>query len=172
MIRSPLPPRIRSANRVFVGFWRWAIQVASPHRVKRLFVGGLLFGLLFTGLLGCGPAPKPTITFCNVPGEPVSCTDDQTEFSVGQQLYVQLASSKPLEAQQVVGKILRVTEKDTVSLGSRTITPEPDQRYFIQTLPFHEFGPEAVGTFLISFVDENGQLIAEKNLTINQAPSP
>ena len=95
------------------------------------------------------------------------CTADQTEFSVGQQLYVQLAADEPFEAQQVVGNILKLTEKDTVSLGSRTITLEPGQQSFVQTLPFHEFGSEAAGTFLISFVDENGQLIAEKNLTIN-----
>lgn len=99
------------------------------------------------------------------------CTEDQTEFSVGQQLYVQLASSEPLDAQQVVGKILRVTEKDTVSLGSQIIALEPDQQYFIQTLPFHEFGPEAAGTFLISFVDEKDRVIAEKKLTITKVRS-
>ncbi len=135
--------------------------------LKRFFVGGFLFGLLFTGLFGCGSASEPTITFCDAPGEPMPCTDNQTEFSVGQQLYVQVVSSEPFEAQQVTGKILRVTDKDTVSLGARNITLEPDQRSFTQTLPFHEFGPEAAGTFLISFVDENGEVIAEKELIIS-----
>lgn len=125
--------------------------------------------LLLAVLLGCDSTPKLTITFCDTPGEPMPCIEDKTEFLVGQQLYVQLASSEPLDAQQVVGKILKVTEKDTVSLGSRTITLEPNQQSFIQTLPFHEFGPAAVGSFLISFVDENGQLVAEKKLTITEA---
>ncbi len=138
----------------------------SPSRLKRFFVGGTLFGLSLTGLSGCDSASEPTITFCDAPGEPMPCANNQTEFSVGQQLYVQLASSKPFEGQQLIGNILRVDGQDTISLGSRTITLEPNQRSFTQTLPFHEFGPEAVGTFLISFVDENGQLVAERELKI------
>ena len=119
-------------------------------------------------LFGCGSASEPTITFCDVPGEPMPCTDNQTEFLVGQQLYVQLSSSEPFEAQRVTGNILRITDEDTISLGSRNIILELNQQSFIQNLPFHEFGPEATGTFLISFLDENGQLIAERTLTITE----
>ena len=114
----------------------------------------------------CTSDREPTITFCDTRDRQELCTGNQTEFLVGQKLSVRLESEKPFKAQQVIGKILRLTETDTIPLGSRVVSPASDQRSIIQDLPFHEFGTQAKGTFLIEFVNENNQVIAKKELTI------
>lgn len=172
MAQPPLRPKTSSLNCIFDNLQRYATQQRiSADRVKRFFIGGTLSGLLFAGLVACDSGAEFTITFCDTSVEPLPCSEAQTEFSVGQPLYVRLVSSKSFEATRLEGKILRLTQKDTITLGSRIITLEPGQQSFIQTLPFHEFGPEAVGAFLIRFVNEDNQLVVERKLTITESPS-
>ena len=125
-------------------------------------------GFFFVSVLpACTSDAETTITFCETTGSPQPCSGDQTEFSTGQRLSVYLEAAHPLEARQVVGNILRLLENDTIPLGTRPFVVEPDQRLIVQDLPFHEFGPQAAGRFLIEFVDENDQVMARKELTIN-----
>ncbi len=145
---------------------RWAKEDAI--RSVRSWIG-LLSVFAASLLVACTAATEPTITFCDTPQESEPCTGNQTEFPVGQKLFVRLASDAPFTEQQIIGKILKLTETDTIPLGSRVVSPASDQRVIVQDLPFHEFGAQAKGTFLIEFVDENNQVIAKKELTIRDS---
>ena len=168
--RPPLPFRQISGS--FRKLWSFYDPLSDLARTwgKRAYRGATrgsgLVGFLAVASIACSPDAGPIISFCEVTDSLTACRGDQAEFSVGQELKVYLESERPLEAQQVVGKILRITEKDTISLGSRVFSLEPEQRSIVQNLPFHEFGPQAAGRFLIEFVDENDQVIAQKELTI------
>ena len=112
----------------------------------------------------------PTITICDTPDPQEPCADDQEQFSVGQKLFARLEADEPFQSQQIIGKILRLTDADTIPLGARVVTPQADQRTIVQSLPFHEFGPQAAGTFLIEFIDESERVLAQKQITISGAP--
>ena len=94
------------------------------------------------------------------------CAADQTEFFVGQQLSARLIASEPFSTRQIIGKIHRLTDTDTIPLGTRIIQLQTEQRSVEQDLPFHEYGKQAAGTFLIEFVDETNEPIAKKEITI------
>ena len=115
----------------------------------------------------CTSEPDPAVTICPTTNVPEDCAGDQTEFSVGQPLSAHLVASKPFPTRQVIGKILRLSGTDTIPLGSQMISLEPDQQSVVQSLPFHEFGQQAAGTFLIEFVNENNQVIAKKEIRIS-----
>lgn len=129
-------------------------------------------GILAIVLLGlallsaCASNSGPEVTICDTATPTENCTESQNEFSVGQRLSAHLAADEPFAVQSIIGKILRLTDTDTIPLGARIISPEPNQRSIVQTLPFHEFGAQAEGNFLVQFVDENDRLIAEKAFTI------
>ena len=108
----------------------------------------------------------PVVKVCTTIDAPEDCPGDQTEFTVGDSLFVHLVSPEPFEAQQIIGKILRLSGTDTISLGARMISIAPDQRAVVQDLPFHEFGSQAAGTFLLEFMNEKNQLVAKKEITI------
>lgn len=134
-----------------------------------MFSKAIVFSLVIASIGWACTSPDqvpsgPTITFCEISDQP--CRSDHTEFLTGQKLQVRLDSDTPFEEQQIIGKILRLTEADTIPLGVQVISPAPDQQSIVQHLPFHEFGAQAAGTFLIKFVDGNDQAIAEKTLTI------
>lgn len=158
----PSNPSTLFVSRACIRSQKKSFRQVLPEWATKQVVNYFLV-LLLAGMAACATDATPSLTFCE---EPTPCPKGQTDFLVGQSLYVHLASGEPLVAQQIVGSILRVTDKDTASLGSRTITLTPNQQSLVQSLPFHEFGPEAVGTFLIRFTDEDNQLIAEKNLHI------
>lgn len=107
-----------------------------------------------------------TVAVCSDPTDLALCSEDQTEFTVGQSLSVRLEAKEPFKERQIIGKILRLTETDTISLGARVITPQPNQRLITQNLPFHEFGAQSAGTFLIEFLDESNQVLTQKRITI------
>lgn len=125
-----------------------------------------VFGGLLVGLFACSSGPEPAVFICNTATQSEPCQSTQHRFTTGQSLSAHLVADEPLVAQTIIGKILRLVDTDTIPLGTRIITPEPDQRTIVQTLPFHEFGAQAAGTFLIQFVDERNQVIAEKKITI------
>lgn len=126
-----------------------------------------LLPLLITSLLAaCANHSEPTVSICDTATPTEDCPEDQAEFSVGQQLSAHLIADEPFAARTIIGKILRLSNTDTIPLGNRMITPEPNQQSIVQTLPFHEFGAQAEGRFLVQFVDENNQLIAEKAFAI------
>ena len=118
-------------------------------------------------LSACSSDSAPKVTICETTVPLEDCSEGQIEFSVGQQLSAHLVANEPFATPTVVGKILRLIDTDTIPLGTRIITPRPDQQSIVQALPFHEFGAQAEGTFLVQFVDESNQLIAEKAFTIN-----
>jgi hypothetical protein len=127
---------------------------------------------LVSALSSCtqNTAPTPTITICDMPDSQGPCADDQEQFSVGQKLFARLEADEPFQSQQIIGKILRLTDADTIPLGARVVTPQADQRTVVQSLPFHEFGPQAAGTFLIEFIDESERVLAQKQITISGVP--
>ncbi len=119
--------------------------------------------VLFTA---CTNDNGPVVTVCETDSSQTDCSEAQTDFSVGQRLSVYLEVPEPLGTRQIIGKIKRVTETDTLPLGAQPISVAPEQQSFTQTLPFHDFGPQAAGTFLIEFVDDTDRLIANKEITI------
>ena len=108
----------------------------------------------------------PIVKVCTTTTAPEECAGDQTEFTVGDSLSAHLVTTEPFETQQMIGRILRLSGTDTITLGARMISVEADQRTVVQNLPFHEFGQQAAGTFLIEFVDNNNRLIAKKEIII------
>ena len=118
-------------------------------------------------LPACSSDSTPKVTICETTVSLEDCSENQIEFSVGQQLSAHLVANEPFATPTVVGKILRLIDTDTIPLGTRIITPRPDQQSIVQALPFHEFGAQAEGDFLVRFVDGNDRLIAEKAFTIN-----
>ena len=108
----------------------------------------------------------PVIIICDTPDTPEECTGDQTEFFVGQQLSARLVAAEPFATRQIIGKIHRLMDTDTIPLGTQMIQLQPGQQSVEQDLPFHEFGKQAAGNFLIEFVDDSNRVIAQRDLTI------
>ena len=131
---------------------------------------GLVLMIVLVGMTllpGCSSANRETqVMICETDTTSKGCAEDQNKFTVGQQLSAHLIAGKPFVAQTIIGKILRLSGSDTIPLGNRMITLEPGQQSIVQSLPFHEFGEQAKGQFLVQFVDGQNQLIAEKAFTI------
>ena len=176
MIHSLLPPADKNSPSLKVGGRpakpneKWAIAYAVLSMLShRAILRGSVIVLLCTTTV-CTPdrSSSPVVTICATTGSPEACAGDQQTFVTGQRLSAYLVSDQPFAAQQVIGKILRLADTDTIPLGTRMISLEENQRSVVQDLPFHEFGQQAAGTFLIEFVDQDNQLIAKKEITITK----
>ena len=143
-----------------------AEQYVYPTVFRPVIVGLLVGFVFFSACTSADTEPTAVVTVCLTADAPENCTNDQAEFLVGQSLSARLATSDTFATGQVIGRILRLTDTDTLPLGSQMIPVEPNQRAIVQSLPFHEFGPQAAGDFLIEFMDERNQLIAKKKITI------
>ena len=179
--RLPLPPDNKDrqspllANGTFVPHPELPSSGVEPLKSGTRYSlstqhSGLLLTLLCLTLFSdctSDVAQLPVIIICDTHSASEDCSDDQTEFFVGQQLSARLVAAEPFATRQIIGKIHRLMDTDTIPLGTRIIQLQPDQQSVEQDLPFHEFGRQAAGRFLIEFVNDRDQVIAQRDLTIS-----
>ena len=126
----------------------------------------LLYWGILSLMMGCSTSPEYSIKFCDMLDQQEQCEGDKNQFTIGQEIYVRFEFGDAFEGKEINGKICRITESDTIVLGDKKFELKPEDHYIIQDLPFHEFGMEALGNFIIRFEDGQEHLIAEKKLSI------
>lgn len=127
----------------------------------------LLIGII-SSLWGCESVPEMSITFCESLNPQEHCPESGQQFVMGKPVFVMLSSEDPFVTKKITGRILRVQEAkgELIPLGVKEFAIDPGESFITQSIPFQEFGTEAVGTFKVMFLDEQDQLMAERELTI------
>ncbi|MEM6841973.1 MAG: PilZ domain-containing protein [Bacteroidota bacterium] len=125
--------------------------------------------LLTSSLVGCSPESESglTIDFCESSTASDSCANSGNTFQLGTPVYVHFTSDTPFKDTTIIGRIVRKTDGGgEFELGLRQFDIEPETTILIQSIPFQNFGHNALGTFLIEFSGEDGQILAERELVI------
>ncbi|WKN40785.1 hypothetical protein [Tunicatimonas pelagia] len=109
------------------------------------------------------------INFCESYEVDDNCRNSENTFKLGSPVYVHFTSDEPLEGNVVIGRILRIAaDGSEYELGLKQFDLEPETTYLIQSIPFQNFGTNALGTFLIEFSNETGQVLADRELIITE----
>ncbi|WPP48413.1 hypothetical protein [Catalinimonas niigatensis] len=124
--------------------------------------------LIISIMLGCSPQPEAVIKFCDSLDQNEQCQTDRDHFRLGERVYVSLESNSSFETKRINGNIYRLTEDMKIPLSNKYFDLEEGDTFISQSIPFHEFGQEAIGTFSIEFTDENDQVIAKRELIISR----
>lgn len=124
--------------------------------------------LLISMVLGCSTQPEAVIKFCDALDQNEQCPTDRDHFTLGERVYVSLESNSPFETKKINGNIYRLTQDMKIPLSNKYFDLEEGDTFISQSIPFYEFGQEAIGTFSIEFTDENDQMIAKRELTISR----
>lgn len=128
----------------------------------------LLLGLMSL-LFSCSPEPDITIQFCESLDQNDQCSVDRNQFKLGEKVFVRCESEAPFVARKIIGKIYRLEKDRQIPLSSKEFNLTPGNTYITQNIPFHEFGYEALGNFLVEFVDDKNQLLAKREITITDS---
>ena len=125
--------------------------------------------LLISSLAGCSPDVESNlaINFCESYQADDNCKNSGNTFKLGTPVYVHFTSDTPFEASTITGHIVRVLDDGgEYDLGLKKFDIELETKYMTQSIPFQNFGYNALGNFLIKFSDENDQILAERELII------
>lgn len=120
--------------------------------------------------MSCDSEPDMAITFCESLDQHERCPDENNQFTLGKPVVVRLSSDEPFVTKKIRGRIFRIQSNDEtmIPLGTKDFTINPGESYITQSIPFHEFGAEAVGNFKVMFFDEKEQVMAERKLMITR----
>lgn len=119
-------------------------------------------------VLSCSPQSEAVIKFCTSLDDNERCQTDQDHFVLGERVFVSLESEAPFSTKKINGNIYRVRPDMKIPLTNKYFEIEAGDTFISQSIPFHEFGEESIGTFSIEFTDENSQLIATREITITR----
>ena len=125
--------------------------------------------LLISIFIGCSSDSDSNlaIDFCESYEADATCKNSDNTFEIGTPVYVHFTSSTPFEEKIVIGRIVRVLEDgQKQELGLKKFDVVPETTYLVQSIPFQDFGQNAIGTFLITFSKEDEQVLAQRELKI------
>ena len=107
------------------------------------------------------------INFCESYEADKNCQDSGNTFELGTPVFVHFTSDTPFKEDTITGRIIRIAEDgELYELGMKQFNLESETTYLTQSIPFQNFGHDALGTFLIKFSDTNDQVLAERELII------
>jgi len=142
------------------------MKVKNNLRIKKTWLQFTVIASLFWS---CKSEPEYRISFCSDFEQQEQCDLEKEQFQLGQRVDVKFEFGSAFKKEQIIGKICRITERDTIVLGEKIFKIEGEEQFIIQNIPFQEFGMEALGTFMIRFEDGEEKLLAKRDLSITSS---